>query len=185
MLPKDDTDEDNETGMTRGEILASMRVLLVAGSETSASILSGTTYFLLTHPHWLKRVQAEVHSVFSTPDEITLNALYPNNNNKTSLPLLEAVLQESFRCYPPTPTIFPRVTGPEGVVIDGKFVPANTSVGVHQWAAYRSASNFVAPERWDPVRWLEGEEGYEQYRSDDRGVLQPFSVGPRGCIGKR
>ena len=185
MRRSEDKDEENDNGMTRGEILASIRVLLVAGSETSASVLSGTMYFLLKNPLWLIRVQNEVRKVFSMGDEITLGALTPGGNGKVPLPLLEAVLKESFRRYPPVPTALPRVTPPGGAIIDGKFVPGDVSVGVHQWSTYHSPDNFESPDIWDPARWLDDHAESEQYRNDDNSSLQPFSLGPRGCVGKR
>ena len=109
--------------MTHPEILASSRVLLTAGSETTASLLSGTTFFLLGNPDWLARVQAEVRSAFHTSEEITLRSV----SAPGSLPQLDAVLQETFRCYPPIPATLPRITGPEGAVIDGSFVPEGVS----------------------------------------------------------
>ena len=107
--------------MTRTEILTNARTLLTAGSETSASILSGATYFLLQNPAMLHRAQTEVREAFKSADDITLRSV----STPGLLPYLESVLQESFRCYPSIPTLLPRITGPGGAVIDGNFVPAN------------------------------------------------------------
>jgi len=51
-------------------------------------------------------------------------------------------------------------------------------VSVVAWAASRSARNFKDPLKFDPDRWL-NHNGY-----DDFNAYQPFSVGPRGCIGR-
>ena len=53
------------------------------------------------------------------------------------------------------------------------------------YAASRSKSNFYLPDDYLPERWLEGSstEGFKYY-NDERAVVQPFSVGPRSCIGK-
>jgi hypothetical protein len=107
--------------MTRKEIIATSRVLLTAGSETTATLLSGATYYLLKNPAVLHRVQSEVREAFKTADDITLRSV----STPGLLPYLEAVLQESFRCYPSIPATLPRITGPEGALIDGNFVPGN------------------------------------------------------------
>lgn len=106
--------------MSQEEIICNMRVLLIAGSETSATLLSGATYFLIQNPQVLHRVQMEVRTVFQEEKDITLRSV-----NTSSLPYLDAVIQESFRCYPAVPATLPRKTGPGGAVIDGQFVPRN------------------------------------------------------------
>ena len=107
--------------MSRKDIIANSRILLTAGSETTATLLSGATYYLLQNHDVLHRVQSELRTVFAKEEEITLRSV----STPSSLPYLEAVIQESFRCYPSIPATLPRRTGPEGAVVDGKFVPGN------------------------------------------------------------
>ncbi|KAL8714008.1 MAG: hypothetical protein Q9220_002154 [cf. Caloplaca sp. 1 TL-2023] len=169
---------NDERGMTHREIRSTSRVLLTAGSETTATLLSGATYHLLQNPEALHRVQSEVRAAFKRADEITLRSI----STSGLLPYLEAVIQESLRCCPPVPAALPRVTGSDGAMIDGSYVPANISVGVHQWSTYRSANNFAFPDTFDPDRWLQ--EPPAKYLNDKKAALQPFSVGPRNCLGK-
>lgn len=57
-----------------------------------------------------------------------------------------------------------------------------TSVSVPSWAAYRSSVNFDDADCFIPERWI----GDTQPESNgQRSVYQPFSLGPRGCPGKR
>lgn len=109
--------------MNRQEILANSRVLLTAGSETTATLLSGATYYLLQNPDTLYRVQTEVRAAFPREEDITLRAV----STPSLLPYLEAVIHESLRCYPSIPATLPRRTGSEGAFIDGNFVPRNVS----------------------------------------------------------
>ncbi|KAI4196898.1 MAG: hypothetical protein LQ348_002221 [Seirophora lacunosa] len=170
--------------MNRDEIIGTSRVMLVAGAETTATLLGGATYILLQNPSMMHRAQSEVRGTFKNADDITLRAV----STPGLLPYLDAVLQESLRCRPPVPAAFPRKVGPSGAVIEGRFVPANvfeippTAVGVHQWSTYRSSANFASPDTFDPERFLPSPP--EKYRNDNVAALQPFSVGPRGCIGK-
>ena len=116
--------------MTREEIISNSGVLLVAGSETIATLLSGATYHLLSNPIALKKLQAEIREFFKSEDEITpLSVKEPSK-----LPYMEAVLLESLRMYPPIPASLPRMTGPAGDMIDGHFVPANVIASIiNRW----------------------------------------------------
>ena len=107
--------------MTRKEIIGTSRVLLIGGSETTATLLSGATYYILQNRAILHRVQSEVREAFKTADDITFRSV----SKPDMLPYMDAVLQESLRCYPPVPAILPRKTGPEGALIDGNYVPRN------------------------------------------------------------
>ena len=55
-------------------------------------------------------------------------------------------------------------------------------MAVHQWSTYRSSTNFADPDTFDPERFLPSPP--QKYRNDDRAALQPFLLGPRGCLGK-
>jgi cytochrome P450 len=48
---------------------------------------------------------------------------------------------------------------------------------------YHSEKNFFEPESFVPERWLPNPP--ELYKNDNRAALNPFSTGPRGCIGKK
>ncbi|OCL03416.1 cytochrome P450 monooxygenase-like protein [Glonium stellatum] len=165
--------ESNEKRMTRAEIESNANLFLVAGSETTATMLSGTTYLLLKNPEIMKKLVEEIRGRFKSSSEITFDEV-----NK--LDYLIAVLSEGLRYYPPVPTGFPRVVPPGGDRLSGYYVPEGTSVYVSQHAAYHSARNFAEPDSFIPERWL----GDERFVDDKRASFQPFSFGPRNCLGK-
>lgn len=86
--------------------------LFIAGSETSATLLAGATYLLLTNPRAMAKVVDEVRSAFETNDQITLLAV-------NDLPYLVACLDEAMRCYPPVPDPLHRIVPPGGCIIAG------------------------------------------------------------------
>ncbi|KAF2147309.1 uncharacterized protein K452DRAFT_282310 [Aplosporella prunicola CBS 121167] len=160
--------------LTVKELESTSQTLLIAGSETTATMLSGTTYLLLKHPEIMKKLVAEIRETFSSQDEITIARV-------STMPYLLAVLSESLRYYPPVPTGFPRVVPEGGESISGHYVPEKTSVYVSQWSANHSPTNFVDPDSFLPERWL-GKD--PRFVNDKKGVYNPFSHGPRNCIGK-
>lgn len=160
--------------MSIEETYVCAQVLIVAGSETTATALTGATYFLTEHPETLRKLTEEIRQRYDSEDEITIQST-------AELPYLNAVLQESLRLCPPGPAVFPRVVPKGGRVVCDKFVPGGVTVGVHQLACDRSSRNFKEPESFVPERWL----GDARFESDDRAAFQPFSFGPRNCIGKK
>jgi cytochrome P450 len=63
----------------------------------------------------------------------------------------------------------------------GHYVPPGVSVAVNQYAAFHSADNFAEPLRFIPERWL----GDSRFVNDQKHVFQPFTIGPRACLGKK
>ncbi len=56
-----------------------------------------------------------------------------------------------------------------------------TVVAVWQWATYHLKENFAHPFGYHPERFLHD----PRFAGDKLEILQPFSVGPRNCIGRR
>ncbi|EOD48095.1 putative cytochrome p450 protein [Neofusicoccum parvum UCRNP2] len=157
------------------DVIAQGPVIVVAGSETTATLLSGGTFYLLTHPLVYARVVDEIRTHFKDQSEITLASI-------TGLKYLLAFFDEALRMYPPAGANQARVTPPQGAQICGEWVPGGTFVGIHQYAQFRSPRNFSEPDVFAPERWME--TGDPRWEGDRRDALQPFSFGPRNCIGR-
>lgn len=93
---------------------------MIAGTETTATLLSGLTYELLMHPDIMKKLVAEVRSAFTTSEEISMEAI-------AKLPYMKACISEAFRMYPPVPVGLPHLTPADGSTICGHFVPPGVS----------------------------------------------------------
>ena len=89
---------------------ANAETLVVAGSETTPSALSGASYLLTSNPRVLNKLADEVRSYFNEEGEIDLLI-------SAKLPDLDAVIEEVLRIYPPAPNALPRETPPQGDVI--------------------------------------------------------------------
>lgn len=166
--------QDKETQqLSRGEMDSTATTLLLAGSETTATTLSGATFLLLRNPAAYAKLVREVRTRFIKASDITVEAV-------NGLEYMIACLQESLRVYPPVPTGLPRVVPAGGDYISGYYVAAGASVYVSQHATHHSSRNFRDPDCYVPERWL----GDERYAEDRREVWNPFSFGPRNCLGK-
>ncbi len=142
-------------GLSLAEMHSNASTFMIAGTETTATALSGTTYHLLQNPKCLQKLTAEIREAFPNFESITFEGL-------ARLKYLHAVLQEGLRMYPPVPVALPRVTPKEGAIIDDCTVPADVVVGVSHLATYRMSQNFKDPFAFRPERWLHDAE----YRDD-------------------
>lgn len=82
-------DKRDELRITDWEMAAHSNALIVAGSETTATILSGLFYYLLTCPAVYAKLKEEVRSRFSRSEEVNARA--------ATLPYLTATIDESLR----------------------------------------------------------------------------------------
>lgn len=112
----------NETqALSFDELASNANVLILAGSETTATALTAATYYLTRHPEALMKLTAEVRSAFNTEDDIDLLSVQ-------HLTYMLAVLDEAMRLFPPAPLGQPRVIGAGGEMILGQFVPEGVSL---------------------------------------------------------
>ncbi|KAJ5606270.1 cytochrome P450 [Penicillium lagena] len=167
-------DKDPKSTLSAEEALSNHSFMMMAGSETTATLLSGCTFFILRSPRVYQKLSQEIRNSFSSPSEISFSSL-------ADLAYLRAVLQETLRMYPPLPLGMPRVVPSGGSTVSGNFVPEKTSVAIASWVTYRSSSNFQEAQSFLPERWLGDSIGSH----DISDAMQAFSIGPRACPGKR
>ena len=147
-----------------------LMICRIAGSETTATSLCGMTYYLSRNPEAYNKLATEVRTAFKTYGEI-------NAKSTEALPYLQAAIWESLRVFPPVPIGMPRIS--PGDMVDGKFVPKGAVVYISPWAATKSESNFAKPYEYHPERWIDPEW------QDNKEAHQPFSLGSRGCLGRK
>ncbi|KAJ3956881.1 hypothetical protein N0V92_006555 [Colletotrichum tropicale] len=64
-----------EWNLSFDQLSANALILVLAGSETTATTLSGTTYLLLTHPEVYEKLKKEVRSAFKDSSEINIGSV--------------------------------------------------------------------------------------------------------------
>lgn len=161
-------------GLTRGEMDSNASLFMIAGTETTATLLSGLTYKLLEKPECMQKLSDEIRGEFTSSDDMTMERL-------AALPYFAACIKETFRLYPPVPLGLPRITPEAGSTICGQFVPSDTICMIPQAAMYTHPDNFRNPDQFIPERWM----GDARFEDDQRHAVQPFSVGSRDCVGKK
>lgn len=100
-------------------LVAQGHTLITAGSETTATALAATTYYLTRNEDKLKRLTDEIRSAYSSLDDI-------DPISAQQLPYLNAVIEEGLRIFPPLPIGGPRES--PGAMVDGHHVPQGVSL---------------------------------------------------------
>jgi cytochrome P450 len=168
--------DEAKGALTETEIVLNMGLFISAGTDTTATALTGWTYYICTHPKVYARLVDEIRSAFTDEDEITWARV-------KELRFLEATLNEAIRLFAPSPASQQRIVPQGGAVVDGYALPAGTTVAVSPWSSTHSHLNFHDPDGFHPERWLQ-EECSQEFANDRLNASVPFGNGPRVCIGR-
>ncbi|RDK38551.1 cytochrome P450 [Aspergillus phoenicis ATCC 13157] len=159
----------------RDRIRDELMNVLLAGRDTTASLLSNLFFMLARNPNIWKKLREEV---------ATLNGCAPTYQQLRNLTYLKHCLNESLRFHPVVPvnsrkalsnTVLPVGGGPGGK--SPVFVPKGTIVFYSVWAMHRR-QDLYGPDanEFRPERWADLRPGWEYL---------PFNGGPRICIGQQ
>lgn len=129
-------------------------VLLIAGSETTASTLAAITYVLLADRHLLARLRTELEQVMPSPHELPVAA------KLDGLPFLNALIQEALRLYPGATHRQDRVAPDEDLIYESRNgqtfrIPAGTAVGMTAPLVNRNPDFYDRPDEFLPDRFIE------------------------------
>ncbi|KAK8196854.1 cytochrome P450 52A12 [Phyllosticta capitalensis] len=154
--------------------------ILLAGRDTTASLLSWTIWLLAQHPDVWTKLRSTILDEFGSyedPEEITFTRL-------KSCKYLQQVLNEVLRVFPVVPlnsrrcisdTTLPRGGGPTGE--SPIFVPAGTEVNYSVYVMHHRTDIWGEDaEDFKPERWEGRKPGWE---------FLPFNGGPRICLGQQ
>ncbi|KAJ6612448.1 cytochrome P450 [Mycena sp. CBHHK59/15] len=173
------------------ELTGQMTVMIFGAQDTSASALSRIMYILSIRPDIQEKVRAEfqaAHISTSLEDRLSWEAI-------SALPMLDAVLKETLRLYPPVPFVRRTATAEVALpftsasgIASSVVVPRGTTLFVCIAGANRLKSVWGPDaEDWKPERWLKGEL-HHKVDPDIRlpgvfaGTLS-FLGGARSCVG--
>ncbi|UNI17170.1 hypothetical protein JDV02_003545 [Purpureocillium takamizusanense] len=189
------THQTEELTMDEGELRGNASTFISAGSETTASALTGIAYYLALDPLRQQRLRDEINVTFPPGSEVGLEGA-------AKMEYLNTVIQEGLRLFPPVAgglhrealedTFVCGIPIAKGVSCtrvlttlkfrSGPVADLQTIVSSNTYAAANDERNFTDAKRFVPERWLADVD--PRYAADNRGASQPFSTGAKGCIGK-
>ena len=159
--------EDTGEGMSVEQLIDEIKILFIAGHETTANALTFTLQLLGSHLDVQQKVFEEILKVESESEDVV--------EQLQKMTYINAVLNESMRLYPPA-----WITDRQNVDDDvlGKFtIKKDTLIGVSFYELHRNPKYWENPDQFDPNRFL-GEQ-----KKHSMQYFYPFGAGPRMCIG--
>ncbi len=140
--------------------------------------MAATLFYLVRHPEALARVTAEVRSAFAAVEDISQGPAL------AGCTYLRACIDEAMRLSPSVGGLLPREVLAGGMAICGEVVPEGTIVGTPHYAIHHNTAYYPEPFAFVPERWIAGGSVSDADVACAQAAFCPFSIGPRGCIGK-
>jgi cytochrome P450 len=173
-------DPETGKGFSTPELWGESNLLIIAGSDTTSTALAATIFYLVHNQRVLEKLTKEVRAAFSDVEEIR------GSPTLSSLHYVKACIDEAMRLSPSVGGMLPRQVLPGGIEVDGQQLPEGTVVGVPHYTIHHNADYYPQPFEFRPERWVLDSEPKTTAESVSvaQSAFCPFSVGPRGCIGK-
>ncbi|CAF0983725.1 unnamed protein product [Didymodactylos carnosus] len=169
-------DQDGK-GFNEQEIKDEAMAFVLAGHETTGNLMVWCMYILMTHSDVYQDCCDEVDRVLKDQPL--------NNAQLNELHIIEAVLQETLRLYPPAPFIVRQCIYEHSIGSGENQIrlPVGATVLLNTYALHRSAQYWRDPLSFDYKRWMRNVDGVKPKLSHPFCYL-PFSAGNRNCIGQ-
>ncbi|CAF1048044.1 unnamed protein product [Didymodactylos carnosus] len=150
---------------------------VLAGHETTGNLLVWCMYLLMAHPDVYRDCYEEIERV--------LQGKIPVYSQLTDLHILDAVIHESLRLYPPAPVIVRECVQEHSIGPDEKRirVPVGATILLNIFALHRSNVHWKDPSQFNYKRWMRNSDGLKPKLAHPFCYL-PFSAGNRNCIGQ-
>lgn len=162
------TRDEDGVQLTMDELKTQTLLMLFAGHETSASMMTSLMMLLAQHPDILQKARDE-------QDNLRIDGRLSMDNIK-SMTYLEQVLKEVERMRPPVPAGFRGVIEP--IEFNGYYIPEGWTALYWINVTHRDPAVYRDPDTFDPDRFSP-----ERNENSVPFSLVGFGGGSRVCIG--
>ncbi|KAF1844083.1 cytochrome P450 [Cucurbitaria berberidis CBS 394.84] len=157
------------------EMNADSRLLVVAGSDTTAATLAWIAYELCKN----LEVQAKLRKAI---DAIEPEKWHLDVDDVANIAFLDGVINEVLRLHPAVPSGVQRETPPEGLTLpNGTFLPGNVHIWMPIHSIQRDPRYFQKPLDFMPERWT----GEQPDAVIEKRAFMPFNTGVYNCVGQK
>ncbi|KUJ09474.1 cytochrome P450 [Mollisia scopiformis] len=155
-------------------------VLVLAGFETTRSVLTNTCFYILNDKEVCRKLKAELAAAWPDIENP------PTLQELERLPYLTAIIQEGLRLSLGVSFRLPR-TSPTPIQYGSYTIPPGAIFSMCQYFVATNSTIFPSPKTFDPTRWLADPITGEMPLAPDGKLLSryqvSFSRGTRSCVG--
>ncbi|KAF5357052.1 hypothetical protein D9756_006716 [Leucocoprinus leucothites] len=164
----------NGNPMGKEELTAEALTLLIAGSDTTSNSTCAILYHLAANRESQDKLHKELDEQLGTEDE-----LVATSEQIKRLPYLDACINEGLRIHSTSGIGLPRIVPEGGLEVMGEHFPEGTVLSVPSYSIHRD------PEIWgDDYEAFRPERWFERDQAAMNRAFNPYSVGPRACVGR-
>ncbi|XP_057793706.1 trimethyltridecatetraene synthase-like [Salvia miltiorrhiza] len=164
--------EEDGVEFTMDCVKALIMNMLVAATDTSASVVEWAIHEILKQPHIIEKAKAEMNNVIG-------RNRWVEESDSTHLPYINAIIMETMRLHPIATLLAPHCAI-EDCNVAGYNISKGTVVFVNAWSIGRDPGLWDAPAEFLPERFV-GKD-IEMITGIDFAIL-PFGSGRRKCPG--
>ena len=167
-----------EKGLTQVQCEVEAELQIIAGSDSTTTVLRSTMFLLIANPVAYNKLRAEI-------DTNAGNMSYPivKYSEAQKLPYLIACLWEGLRVWPPLFGMKGKCSPPGGETFKGVFYPEGIEMSICDEAMCRNEEVFGKDAQvFRPERWIEADE--ETRKKYMRVVDSIFGSGRFLCLGR-
>lgn len=177
-IAKDKSHGGDRNSLSMQELKDELKMMIVAGHETTSTWLYWAFYALGKHPDVQDKVLQDIQKhTTATPNE---NEELIGLESVEKMEYFLAFLNECLRLYSPAGFVFRYLSGTENW--NGTVIPKKTRIIIPIFLLHRHPDVWNEPEKFMPERWLPNATDTQKRHPF---CFLPFSAGGRNCIGER
>ncbi|XP_023742028.1 flavonoid 3',5'-hydroxylase 2 [Lactuca sativa] len=164
-------DQKDAVSINLTQLKALIQNIMVAGTETTTTLIEWAMAEIMQNHNIMKRVQEELEEIVGL-DNIVEESHLPK------LQYLDATIKETFRLHPVVPLILPRSPS-QDCMVSGYTIPKGCTVFLNVWAIHRDPRYWDNPLEFNPERFLANKCDFIGSNLN----FFPFGSGRRSCPG--
>ncbi|KAL4803988.1 cytochrome P450 [Aspergillus unguis] len=173
LIEASETADKSQHRAAQSLLESDSRLIIVAGSDTTASTLTFLFYHLAKDTELQEKFRQELSLLQEADENFSFKALQ-------NAELLNGIINETLRLHPPVPSGVLRLTPPGGITIGETFIPGDTTVVAPTYTLGRLESCYEKADEFIPERWSTKPELVR-----NKAAFAPFSLGSFSCVGKQ